>query len=243
MEKTETRNPGHFWIGVIGASALGIVILVGVVMQLRSGKAETARTQSAKTQAAVRTATAKPQAAVKSPVAAKPAATVKPDANVKPQAAAKPQTAAKPEPARPEATPLTDAERKTSEALWVEQRKLQTDAARVVAAAPDNRRHLTAMLAKHFNVPEKLVNDLRGRNVAFGEMTVALALSQQLTKREKLTQQQAVERVLGLRQSGQGWAAIAKRLNLKLGDVIGHVQAIDSRVARLEAAKAKAAKS
>jgi hypothetical protein len=158
----------------------------------------------------------------------------KTQAAIRTQAAVKPQTAVR---------PLTDAERKTSETLWAEQRKLDTGGARVMAGAPDGRRRVASTIAKHFNVPETLVNELRARKIGHGEITVALALSQQLMKREKMTQQRAVDRLLSLRKSGEGWGAIARSLGLKLADVVDHVQKIDAQLARIDTGKAKAARS
>jgi hypothetical protein len=219
MDK-EQRDPTRYWVGVAGASALALAIVVGVVMQVRTSKPEVA----VKTQAAVRT-----------PAAVKPQAALKPQATPPAQVALKPQAAVKP-------PMLTAAELKTSETLWVEQKKLDAESARVLAK-PDGGRRVVATIAKHFNVPEKLVTDLRGRKLGHGEITVALALSQQLVKREKVTQQKAVDRVLELRKAGHGWAAIARSLGLKLGDAVGHVQTIDQQLARLDAGKTKTARS
>jgi hypothetical protein len=144
---------------------------------------------------------------------------------VKPQTAVKPQVAAK---------PLTVAERKTSEELWLEQKQLDTVGARVAAATPDGRRRVAETIAKQFNVPEKVVTDLRGRKIGYGELTVAMALSQQLIKRDKVTQQQALDKVLGLRSSGHGWGAIARDLGLKLSDAVSAVKKTDKQLARLD---------
>lgn len=195
----------RFW-GVLGASALALAIVVGVVVQTRAPKPQTASTQ----------AEVKPQAAAK----LRPA--VKPPTAVKPQASAK---------------PLTGAERKTSEELWVEQKQLETVGARVAAATPDGRRRVAETIAKQFNVPEKLVDDLRGRKIGYGELTVAMALSQQLIKRDKVTQQQALEKVLGLRKSGHGWGVIARDLGLKLGDAVIAVKKTDKQLAKLDTGK------
>ena len=172
----------------------------------------------------VQTRAPKPQtastvAAVRMQAAAKPRAAVKPQSAVKPQASAK---------------PLTDAERKTSEELWVEQKQLETVGARVAAATPDGRRRVAETIAKQFNVPEKLVNDLRGRKVGYGELTVAMALSQQMIKRDKVTQQQALDKVLGLRHSGHGWGVIARDLGLKLSDAVSAVKKTDKQLAKLD---------
>jgi hypothetical protein len=166
--------------------------------------------------------TASTRAAVRMQAAAKPRAAVKPQTTVKPQASAK---------------PLTDAERKTSEELWVEQKQLEAVGARVAAATPDGRRRVAETIAKQFNVPEKLVNDLRGRRIGYGELTVAMALSQQLIRRDKVTQQQALEKVLGLRNSGHGWGVIARDLGLKLSDAVSAVKRTDKQLAKLDTGK------
>lgn len=172
----------------------------------------------------VQTRTPKPQTAAQTQAAIRTQASVK-----KPQAAAKPQAAMK---------PLTDAERKISEELWVEQKKLDADSVRVTSATPDGRRRVAETIAKQFDVPEKLVNDLRGRKVGYGEITAALALAQQLMKRDKVTRQQALDSILGARKSGLGWGAIARGLGLKLGDVVRDVKKTDTQLAKLAPVKA-----
>jgi hypothetical protein len=56
-------------------------------------------------------------------------------------------------------------------------------------------------------------------------------------KRDKVTQQQALDRVLGPRKSGQGWGAIARDLGLKLDDALSDVKKTDKRLAKLEPGK------
>jgi high-affinity Fe2+/Pb2+ permease len=171
----------------------------------------------------VQTRSAKPQTAAQAP--ARTQAAIRTQAAVRPQVASKPQATVK---------PLTDVERKMSEELWVEQKKLDTDSARV-AATPDGRRRLAETIAKQFNFSDKLVNDLRGRKLGYGEITAALALSQQLMKRDSVTRQQALERVLTARKAGQGWGAIARGFGLKLGDVLGDVKKTDKQLVALAA--------
>src|SRR6267378_964320 len=145
----DTKDQIRYWGGAIGAVALvGVIVVAVVVVQTPAPRPK------AQAQAAVRT-----QAAVKPQAVAKPQAAVKRQAAVKPQPVPTPQAAV---------TPLTVAERKMSEELWVEQKKLDTDSRRVKAATPDGRRRVAETIAKQFNVPEKLVNDLRGRKVADG---------------------------------------------------------------------------
>ena len=133
--------------------------------------------------------------------------------------------------------PLTVAERKISEELRVEQKQLEAVGARVAAATPDGRRRVTETIARQFNVPEKLVNDLRGRKIGYGELTVAMALSQPLIKRDKVTQQQALDKVLGLRNSRHGWGVIARDLGLKLSDAVSAVKKTDKQLAKLDTGK------
>jgi len=234
----KTRDSIRYWAGAIGAAALvaGIVAIM-VLVRMQAPKQTAApptpavtRTQAVETwQSAPKAQTmAKPETAPKQSV---PLAH---NATVKPQPRAKPETAAKP-PATPT---LTAAERKMSEELWVEQKKLDTDSARAVGALPEGRRRVAEMIAKQLNVPEKVVNELRGRKITYGEVTASLAFSQQLMKRDKVTRQQALDRVLGARTSGQGWAAFARRLDLKIADVLTDVRKTDQQVARLVTLKA-----
>ena len=69
------------------------------------------------------------------------------------------------------------------------------------------------------------------------EITAALALSQQLMKHDKVTRQQALDRILAARKSGQGWGAIARNLGLKLGDVVTDVKKTDKQLAKLATVK------
>lgn len=155
----------------------------------------------------------------------------------KAQSAAKPQMVAKAMAKAPMAVkPLTPAERKISEEIWAEQRKVDSDT-RATAATPDGRKRIAETIAKQMDVTDKLVMDLRGRKLGYGEITVALALSRQLMKRDKVTQQQALDRVLGPRKSGQGWGAIARDLKLQLDDVISDVKKTDKRLAKLDPGK------
>lgn len=137
------------------------------------------------------------------------------------------------------ATPLTDAERKTVEELQVAQKRLDTDAARVMAASPDGRRRVAEAIASQFGVPDnKIVNDLRARRMGYGEVTIALALAHQLTKRDRtLTQHQALDKLVARRKAAQGWGVVARDLGLKLGDVISDVKKADKQLAKLDAVR------
>jgi hypothetical protein len=150
---------------------------------------------------------------------------------------AQPQTAPRP-PSAAASKSLTEAERKLVDELGAEQKQLDTDGARVMAASPDGRRRVAETIGKQFGVPEKVVNDVRARKLSYSDVTIALALSQQLTKREKgLTRPQAIDRIVTLRKSGQSWGVAARDLGLRLGDVIGEVKKTDKQLAKLDAVR------
>ena len=212
----ETKDSVRYWAGVVGAVAVVAGILAVVVMVRMPAPKKTAQqTQPTKTapqpQSAAKAASQKSQLQAKSVAAAKPAAA---------------------------ANALTDAERKTSEELYIETKKLDTDSARVVAAAPEGRRRVAEMIAKQFSVPEKMVTDLRGRKLNWGEVTATLAASQQLMKHDKISRQQAVDRILAARKSGQGWASLSRGFGLKVADLLSDVKKTDKQVAKLVLVKA-----
>jgi hypothetical protein len=158
----------------------------------------------------------------------------------KPQpAGAKPQSAAaKPPTSAAAAKPLTEAELKMVDELQAAQKEFDTDVARALAGSPVGRRRVAETVARHFNVSEKIVNEIRARRIGYGEVTIALSLSQQLMKREKgLALKQAVDRVVTLRKSGQGWGNIARDLGLRLGDGIADVKKADKQLAKLDTVK------
>ena len=224
----ETKDSVRYWAGVVGAVAVVAGILAVVVMVRMPAPKKTAQqTQPTKTapqpQSAAKAASQKSQLQAKSVAAAKPAPAAKPTANAKPAVAA---------------NALTDAERKTSEELYIETKKLDTDSARVVAAAPEGRRRVAEMIAKQFSVPEKMVTDLRGRKLNWGEVTATLAASQQLMKHDKISRQQAVDRILAARKSGQGWASLSRGFGLKVADLLSDVKKTDKQVAKLVLVKA-----
>ena len=224
----ETKDSVRYWAGVVGAVAVVAGILAVVVMVRMPAPKKTAQqTQPTKTapqpQSAAKAASQKSQLQAKSVAAAKPAPAAKPTAYAKPAAAA---------------NALTDAERKTSEELYIETKKLDTDSARVVAAAPEGRRRVAEMIAKQFSVPEKMVTDLRGRKLNWGEVAATLAASQQLMKHDKNSRQQAVDRILAARKSGQGWASLSRGFGLKVADLLSDVKKTDKQVAKLVLVKA-----
>jgi hypothetical protein len=90
-------------------------------------------------------------------------------------------------------------------------------------------------IARSLGVSGKVVNDLRGRRLTYGDVTIALSLSQQLVKRERgLGQSQALDRLVALRKAGQGWGVVARDLGLKLGEVIGDIKRTDRELTKLD---------
>jgi hypothetical protein len=242
-EARASRDSIRYWAGAVGAAAMvaGIVSVVVMVQMQKPTKPKTA--------APARPATA-PQARPAAPpawtVAAQQQKSVAPaPARTEPPAqprtdAAPPRTVASIQPTpktqpeaktAPAATALTDAERKLSEELWVEQKRLDTDSTKL-AAKPDGRARVTAMLARQYNVQEKLVSDLHDHTLSYGEISASLAFSQQLMKRDKSTRQQALDRVLAARRAGQGWAAFARSAGVKIGDVLDDVRKTDKQLAK-----------
>src|SRR5207247_10733696 len=93
----------------------------------------------------------------------------------------------------------------------------------------------TRALAKAYTVAPSVVKDLRNRKMGYGEITIALALSQELMKENKtMDQQQALDSILAKRTAGEGWGKIAHDLHLKLGHVRSKVEKAEKQVARLE---------
>lgn len=111
--------------------------------------------------------------------------------------------------------------------LQAETKQLDADAARA-ANSPDGQRRLTERLAKQFKVQPSVITELRSRRLGYGEATIALALSEELMKRDKsLSQQAALDHVLAQRQAGKGWGVIAREQGLKLGHIVSEVKKAD----------------
>jgi hypothetical protein len=242
------RDSVRYWAGAVGAAAM-VAGIVSVVVMVQMQKP----TKTTKTATPSRTAAA-PQSRPGTPPAwtmtaaqqQKNASPAQPRAEAprteapRTEAASQPRTVAsvqtapkaQPEPkAVPAAVTLTDAERKLSEELWAEQKRLDTDTTKLTAK-PDGRARMTTLLAKQYSVQEKLITDLRDRKLGYGEISASLAFSQQLMKHNKSTRQQALDRVLAARKAGQGWAAFARSAGLRIGDVLDDVRKTDKQVAK-----------
>src|SRR2546428_4567563 len=108
--------------------------------------------------------------------------------------------------------------------LQADAEQLDADAARA-SSTPDGQRRVTERIAKQFKVPPSVVTDVRNRTGSYGQATIALALSEELMKRDKtLTQEAALNAILAQRQAGKGWGVIAHEFGLKLGHVVSEVK-------------------
>jgi hypothetical protein len=136
-----------------------------------------------------------------------------------------------------QARPMSDSDRKQVERLHTDVKQLDADGAST-ASTPEGRRRVTERIAKQFKVSDSVVDGLRNRKMGYGEVTVALALSEALMKQDKsLTQQQALDTILSRRAAGQGWGQIAHSMDLKLGHLISEVKKADKQVDRVKADK------
>ena len=103
---------------------------------------------------------------------------------------------------------------------------------------PAGQKRVADSIAKQFKVDPSVVTELRNKKMGFGEITTALALSQELMKQDKtLTQQQALNSILAKRASGDGWGKIAHTLGLKLGHVRSELERTEKSVSRVEKAE------
>lgn len=82
-------------------------------------------------------------------------------------------------------------------------------------------------LAKKFNVEPAIVENLRNVKQGWGEITIRLALAQELTKVDPQkfpSMTEALQQVGELRAQKMGWGKIANELGFKLGPVVSEVQ-------------------
>lgn len=74
------------------------------------------------------------------------------------------------------------------------------------------------------------VQDLRGKRLGFGEISILLAL----TAKQSSTNPKTVDQILTMRESKEGWGKVARDLGYKnLGSVISSVKATDKGVTRV----------
>lgn len=145
----------------------------------------------------------------------------------------------------PVAAPADDRQDTASQERKLEReaKQLDADAARA-SSTPEGQRRVTERIASQFNVQPSVVTDLRNRKLGFGGATIALALSQELMKRDaSLSQQAALDTVLAQRQAGKGWGVIAHDLGLKLGHVVSEVKKADKATEHIAGKPDKVAKT
>lgn len=84
-------------------------------------------------------------------------------------------------------------------------------------------------LARQFQVPTSVVEDLRNKKQGWGEISIQLAMAQHLSSTNQTTYPaltDALKQIETLRSEGKGYGNIAKELGLKLGPVVSDVQRI-----------------
>ncbi len=95
-------------------------------------------------------------------------------------------------------------------------------------AAKRGQQAQAELLARQFQLPVGEVEKLRNAGQGWGEITIRLALADQLVKTSttepKLTFAEALERVGALRSDGKGWGQIAKELGFTLGPVVSDIR-------------------
>ena len=82
-------------------------------------------------------------------------------------------------------------------------------------------------LAKQFQVEVKTVEQLRASKQGWGEISIRMALAQELVKTDSKTyptMTEALQKVGDLRAQGSGWGAIAKDLGFKLGPIVSEMR-------------------
>ncbi|MBI3635892.1 MAG: hypothetical protein HY216_06695, partial [Candidatus Rokubacteria bacterium] len=135
-------------------------------------------------------------------------------------------------PAAAQTTPPDNGEAQHAQRLEREAKTLDAAAAR--AGTPQGQQRVADAIATQFKVDQTVVNDLRAKNLGFGEVTITLGLAQELVKKDPtLTQQQAIDKILAQRASGRGWGVIARDMDLKLGKIVSEVKRVDRRVERV----------
>jgi len=94
------------------------------------------------------------------------------------------------------------------------------------AAVQSSNRHAET-LAKQFQVEVKTIEQLRSSKQGWGEISIRMALAQELVKTDPKTyptMTEALQKVGDLRAQGSGWGAIAKDLGFKLGPVVSEMR-------------------
>lgn len=104
--------------------------------------------------------------------------------------------------------------------------------ATAASSSPAGTQRVTTRLAQTFQVPESKVTSLHEeKKLGFGEIGIALALAQEVSTRDKVSMDVAIDRILAKREDGEGWGRIARDMDLKLGRVISEVKKAEKNVA------------
>jgi hypothetical protein len=83
------------------------------------------------------------------------------------------------------------------------------------------------LLARQFNVPPSVVEELHNRKQSWGTITIELAMAQHLSRLDPIsyrTVSEALEQVRTLRTEGKGWGGISRELGFNLGPVISEIR-------------------
>jgi len=137
--------------------------------------------------------------------------------------------------AQPSTTAADPRETQHAERIQAEASEINAESAKLT---PAGEKRVTDSIAKQFKVDPSVVTELRNKKMGFGEITTALALSQELMKQDKtITQQQALDSIVAKRASGDGWGKIAHTLGLKLGHVRSELERTEKSVSRIEKAE------
>jgi Sec-independent protein translocase protein TatA len=112
---------------------------------------------------------------------------------------------------------------------WAEvskdERNLEREAKRLndTAAKPDGEKAVIKRLTAEFKATDQQVQDLRGRNLSYGDAAIVLSLAQTLTGG---VTDANVQKVLALRQGPpvMGWGEVAQQLGTKLGKTVSQVR-------------------
>lgn len=133
--------------------------------------------------------------------------------------------------------PVKEGEQRRAQQLQAEAKRLDAEAA-TASSTPEGQSRVTQAIAKELKVQESVVTNLRNKGLGYGEVTIAVALAQELQKRDKtLTTQQALDRIQARRDAGQGWGEVAHDLDLKLGHVVSEVKKAEKEIAHVDTAR------
>jgi len=112
------------------------------------------------------------------------------------------------------------------------QLKKQSDEINATASTTEGQKTVVQKITTNFSVTEKQVQALRDKKLGYGEMTIALSLSQSLPG--GITDEN-IAKIVSLRQGPpvMGWGKVAKELDLKLGKAIDQTKNVN-REARQE---------